>query len=638
MKRESKNHALMFVMTGLFLVIILPTYIFAQDIIPNPLRAVVSTELEEPWEIYEDGSFESGDHTIRTVSPYLDVPLAEPVVERTQVFAHSGDWAYKIQNSSTDTVEFSVWINPDKAEDITLSCWVRSEVLGDDLRPFIVFESTGLVAGPDYGTICSIDTNWTQVSFTTSTTNGFRFAHAGLEVPPNSTLYIDDLSVTVPVWKEPEPTGTVVGGVNVPAQPVAPVNLCFSIHIEDPQKLITDEAFFWKKTTVFEELARLFHDHNGYLNIQPELEWALASERYAPATYSNLAENYNVTYSTHTHGPVCKGPDGTPYGAEYCHSHPEYDRNITAQDIGAYIQIRREKFAELSGIPVADHNGNFDMFNKNILDPAGVQTLSVFKNKYTQKSYDYLYTNPWRPSNGNALTAISTFLLHNPNNELIYIPGMGSNLTKRHARVNLKVQRFTAQFIKYAEQERVNAMNLVLHVDAFEPADPADDFDYIRVQGRGDPDITYSDEFLAHLQYWDDMLTETIDPLVESGYLQWATHTEIAEAFITWEAEQTAIGVEHGSSVSKEFSLHSYPNPFNPVTTISLVLPQAGRISLRVLDVMGREVVMLADEFREAGTHVISWNAAETGVSSGIYFIQCNAAHYKKTVKVLLVK
>jgi len=512
----------------------------AQRLTPNPIRALVSETLEEPWEIYEDGSFESGEHNIQSFSPYDPPPPVIPVVERLQNDAHTGAWSYRINNTGPDSAEFSVWINPDKAEDVSFSCWVKSasaEIA--DIQPFLLFESTRPVSGPVTGDLYTVGDTWIRVFLTASTTHGFRFAHAGIQVPPGCSLLIDDVSVTVPVWKQPAPTGTIIGGVRVPASPVAPVNICFSIHIEDPQNLITDESYFWEKTTVFQKLAELFHTHGGYLNIQPELEWGIASEQYAPDTFSNLVSDYNTSFSTHTHGPVCKDPNGVPYGSKYCQSHPEYDRNITEQDIADYIKHRREKFEALSGISVTDHNGNFDMVHKNRLFSVGVRTLSVFKNQNTQKTYDYLITNPWRPSDADALTDPDAFLTHDPENELIYIPGVGSNLTKRHERVNLKVRRFAGQFIKHADPGRVNAMNLVLHVDAFLPDDPNDDHDYIVVQGSGEPQITCSDAFNRHLQYWDDMLTETIDPLVQAGYLQWATHSEIAENFITWEAEQT---------------------------------------------------------------------------------------------------
>ena len=51
----------------------------------------------------------------------------------------------------------------------------------------------------------------------------------------------------------------------------------------------------------------------------------------------------------------------------------------------------------------------------------------------------------------------------------------------------------------------------------------------------GEP--VYSDLFLQDLQYWDDMLTELIDPLVAEGYLQWTSLPEMGELYLEWEGE-----------------------------------------------------------------------------------------------------
>ena len=48
---------------------------------------------------------------------------------------------------------------------------------------------------------------------------------------------------------------------------------------------------------------------------------------------------------------------------------------------------------------------------------------------------------------------------------------------------------------------------------------------------------TYSDEFQQDLKYWDDLLTDLIDPLVAEGYLQWASLPEMGELYLEWEEE-----------------------------------------------------------------------------------------------------
>ncbi len=62
----------------------------------------------------------------------------------------------------------------------------------------------------------------------------------------------------------------------------------------------------------------------------------------------------------------------------------------------------------------------------------------------------------------------------------------------------------------------------------------------------------------------------------------------------------------------------NYPNPFNPSTTIGYQLPVSGHVRLAVFDLLGREVAVLVNERKEAGTHTVTFEAA--GLASGVYF------------------
>ncbi len=64
--------------------------------------------------------------------------------------------------------------------------------------------------------------------------------------------------------------------------------------------------------------------------------------------------------------------------------------------------------------------------------------------------------------------------------------------------------------------------------------------------------------------------------------------------------------------------LQNYPNPFNPSTVISFQLPIASYVSLKVFDLLGREMAVLVDEQQSAGAHSATWNAQ--GMASGMYF------------------
>ncbi|MBI5662117.1 MULTISPECIES: glucoamylase family protein [Ignavibacterium] len=97
------------------------------------------------------------------------------------------------------------------------------------------------------------------------------------------------------------------------------------------------------------------------------------------------------------------------------------------------------------------------------------------------------------------------------------------------------------------------------------------------------------------------------------------------------------------TNVINEFELYqNYPNPFNPTTKISWQSAVSGWQTLKVYDVLGREVATLVDEYREAGKYEIEFNSIETrrGVSlpSSIYFYQLRSANFTETKKMILMK
>jgi hypothetical protein len=85
------------------------------------------------------------------------------------------------------------------------------------------------------------------------------------------------------------------------------------------------------------------------------------------------------------------------------------------------------------------------------------------------------------------------------------------------------------------------------------------------------------------------------------------------------------------------FALHpAHPNPFNPVTMVSFVLPQAARVNLSVYDVAGHLVSKLVEGWREAGNHEITFDGS--GLASGVYLCRLSAAKYTAAAKLVVVK
>lgn len=82
----------------------------------------------------------------------------------------------------------------------------------------------------------------------------------------------------------------------------------------------------------------------------------------------------------------------------------------------------------------------------------------------------------------------------------------------------------------------------------------------------------------------------------------------------------------------------NFPNPFNPETTILYTIPHAEHVTLKVYDVLGREVATVVDEFKHAGTYSSKLNTQNYKMSSGIYFYRLQAGNYSETMKLILLK
>ena len=89
-------------------------------------------------------------------------------------------------------------------------------------------------------------------------------------------------------------------------------------------------------------------------------------------------------------------------------------------------------------------------------------------------------------------------------------------------------------------------------------------------------------------------------------------------------------------AIPSELAVSASPNPFNPNTTVSYQLPQAGMVTISAYNVLGRREAVLVDEHRNAGAHSVEWNASN--LSSGIYFIVIQANGNSHTLRTLLMK
>lgn len=94
---------------------------------------------------------------------------------------------------------------------------------------------------------------------------------------------------------------------------------------------------------------------------------------------------------------------------------------------------------------------------------------------------------------------------------------------------------------------------------------------------------------------------------------------------------QVEISKPHTFSISQNF-----PNPFNPSTEISYSIAETGKVSIKVIDVLGNLVNELVNEIQYAGKHNVTFNGSD--LSSGVYFCKIVSGNYSKTIKMNLLK
>ena len=80
----------------------------------------------------------------------------------------------------------------------------------------------------------------------------------------------------------------------------------------------------------------------------------------------------------------------------------------------------------------------------------------------------------------------------------------------------------------------------------------------------------------------------------------------------------------------------NYPNPFNPVTTIRYNIPELSFTTLKVFDLLGREISTLISEDKSSGAYEVKFDASS--LPSGIYFYNLQAGKFNETKKMILLK
>jgi len=102
------------------------------------------------------------------------------------------------------------------------------------------------------------------------------------------------------------------------------------------------------------------------------------------------------------------------------------------------------------------------------------------------------------------------------------------------------------------------------------------------------------------------------------------------------------LDTKKNSELPKEFKLYqNYPNPFNPQTNIEISLPSREFLKIVIYDILGREIIVLANGLYYPGNYSFVWNGKDNSgniLSSGIYFCYVTYGNQKKIIKMNLLK
>ncbi len=134
-------------------------------------------------------------------------------------------------------------------------------------------------------------------------------------------------------------------------------------------------------------------------------------------------------------------------------------------------------------------------------------------------------------------------------------------------------------------------------------------------------------------------ISELLDSLNNfyGGKITYVTINEAANIF----HQQTTTHISDVNLTSADFVLYqNYPNPFNPSTKISWQTQANGWQTLKIYDVLGKEIATLVDEYKSSGTYTVEFNSStETrGLVSGIYYYRLQVGDFTQTKKLILLR
>jgi hypothetical protein len=284
----------------------------------------------------------------------------------------------------------------------------------------------------------------------------------------------------------------------------SPLFFTVVVHIE-PAEWYSQEEHYSRDATRLRRFARMVAAHGGKMTIQTQPPFLETDERLADQFHQEMIESGNEI-ALHFHEDVYVGKDSD---------------NLPVETYVDEMTKLKESIERVSNVSISNWSGaNTYVSIWDAASQVGFHVNTNYKNRYSQTSAPgFAVVNPWRPAGAENQDAR---IAHDPDGPIIYIP---SGVYPIHCtRLEAVPRPYGYEAFDYVTR----ALRASLQVAA---ADKVNTF-YVTIH-PGDFLAEEDDE--QDFMVWDAWFTEIIDPLVQSGFLKWATIAEMAEAYEAWE-------------------------------------------------------------------------------------------------------
>jgi len=118
--------------------------------------------------------------------------------------------------------------------------------------------------------------------------------------------------------------------------------------------------------------------------------------------------------------------------------------------------------------------------------------------------------------------------------------------------------------------------------------------------------------------------------------LQFQFYARTGNLIDSYLLNNSVVGIEETDLIASYKLFQNYPNPFNPTTNLQYQISKGDNVTLKIYDILGKEVTTLVNKFQPAGSYKVQFDAS--GLKSGVYFYRLAVGSYSKVNKLILIK